>query len=455
MAAVSLSALFSQSRSDRLIASTIDGQAIRLSDFAADVAATIGTLREAGCRRGLLICDDAYWAAVGIMALLHDGGEALLPHNTHPESIASLQGSFDMLVSDRVWPGIEKQVLLHKRPAASDAIPAIDPANAFVSLFTSGSTGEAKRIRKSLAYLEAEARAVDAVLGKVAPANAWVQATATHQHLYGLTFRLCWPLASCRPFSGRTEEYWEPTLARLVAGSVLVSSPAHLTRLGGLDALPADRRPSFVMSGGAPLPQSAVDAVRDIIGCDVVEMFGSTETGVVGHRWRSRESQSWSPYPTVSVARDADGRLRVRSPYSGGGADGYVIDDLVEIAADGRFRLLGRADRIAKVEGNRVSLLELEEALARLEWVREAAIVQFGGDAVRLGAVVLPSEEGRAELEKLGAFRFGRKLRGELAAARPSAGLPRQWRFVDRLPASVLGKVSRGELLKLFERANP
>jgi acyl-coenzyme A synthetase/AMP-(fatty) acid ligase len=155
------------------------------------------------------------------------------------------------------------------------------------------------------------------------------------------------------------------------------------------------------------------------------------------------------------VERDPDGRLRVRSPYSGGGADGYVIDDLVEIAADGSFRLLGRADRIAKVEGNRVSLVELEEALARLQWVREAAIVSLDGDTVRLGAAIVPSELGRAELEKRGAFRFGRLLRGELALAHPSAGLPRQWRFVDRLPASVLGKVSRGELLKLFDRRRP
>lgn len=452
MSVVSLSALFSQSNSDRIIASTIEGQPMRLGDFAHDVAATMEALREAGCRRGLLICDDAYWAAVGIMALLHGGGEALLPHNTHPEAIASLRESFDLLVSDRSWPGVEKQVLLHRRPAARVTIPAIDPSNAIVSLFTSGSTGQPKRIRKSLAYLDAEARAVDAVLGKVAAPDAWVHATATHQHLYGLTFRLCWPLASRRPFSGRTEEYWEPTLARIEAGCVLVTSPAHLTRLGGLEALPVDRRPCFATSGGAPLPQSAVDAVREIIGCDVVEMFGSTETGVVGHRWRSQEAERWIAYPTVSVQRECDGRLRVRSPYAGGGAVGHVIDDLVEINEDGRFRLLGRADRIAKVEGNRVSLVELEEALTRLTGVREAAIVSLGGDNVRLGAVIVPSDVGRVELDRLGAFRFGRLLRGELAVARPAAGLPRQWRFVERLPASVLGKVSRGELLKLFER---
>lgn len=452
MPVVSLSALFSQTGSDRIIASTIEGQAMRLGDFARDVAASIEALREAGCRRGLLICDDAYWAAVGIMALLHDGGEALLPHNTHPNAVASLTESFDLLVSDRLWPGVEKQVLLRRRPAATASIPAIDPSNAVVSLFTSGSTGRPKRIRKSLADLEAEARVVDAVLGKVAAPDAWVQATATHQHLYGLTFRLCWPLASRRPFSGRTEDYWEPTLARIEAGCVLVSTPAHLTRLGGLDALPADRRPCFTMSGGAPLPQSAVDAVREIIGCDVVEMFGSTETGVVGHRWRSQDAERWIAYPGVSVARDPDGRLRVRSPYAGGGGDGNVIDDLVEIQQDGRFRLLGRADRIAKVEGNRVSLVEMEEALTRLKWVREAAVVSLGGDTVRLGAVVVATDLGRAERERLGAFRFGRMLHRELAATLPSAGLPRQWRFVERLPASVLGKVSGGELLKLFDR---
>lgn len=451
MTPVSLSALFSTSTSDRIIAATLDGQTMRLGDFAADVAATIEALRRAGCRRGLLICDDAYWAAVGIMALAHNGGEALLPHNTHPESIAMLKGSFDLLVSDRHWPGIEAQLPLHKRPVVSSGIPAINASQAKVSLFTSGSTGQPKRIRKSLASLDAEACVVDAVLGKAARADAWVHATATHQHLYGLTFRLCWPLASGRPFMGRTEEYWEPTLDKLAAGCVLVTSPAHLTRLGGLDALPHDRRPCFALSGGAPLPQSAVDAVRDIIGCEVLEVFGSTETGVVGHRWRSRESQYWFPLPSVAAERDADGRLRVRSPYAGDD-DGFVIDDVVEVRDDGGFRLLGRADRIAKVEGNRVSLVQLEEAMTGLKWVEAAATVLLGTTSVRLGAAIVPSEAGRAELERLGAFRFGRLLRAELATALPTAGLPRQWRFVERLPMSVLGKVSSGELLKLFDR---
>lgn len=58
---------------------------------------------------------------------------------------------------------------------------------------------------------------------------------------------------------------------------------------------------------------------------------------------------------------------------------------------------------------------------------------------------------GVEKLAALGAFRFGRMLRRELAAKQEPAGLPRQWRFVERLPTKALGKLHHLELAALFE----
>ena len=268
-------------------------------------------------------------------------------------------------------------MLAHEDGVSS--LPPMDAEKACVTLFTSGSTGAPKRVAKTVRQLELEAATVDRLLGEAVPTAAWVHGTVVHNHLYGLTFRLCWPLATRRAFVGNPHQFWEPLLASMDRGSALVTSPSHLSRLGGLAPLPAERRPSAVLSGGAPLPESAAQATRDVLGCPVREFYGSTEAGVVASRLRERRrTTAWRPLPGVTVKRLDDGRMQVRSPYLGDIENGET-SDLIDLDGDGGFRLLGRADRIAKIEGIRISLTDFETRLAKLEGVAQAAVVVLGG----------------------------------------------------------------------------
>jgi acyl-coenzyme A synthetase/AMP-(fatty) acid ligase len=308
-----------------------------------------------------------------------------------------------------------------------------------------------KRIVKTVRQLELEALIVDRVLGPTVPEGARVHATVVHQHLYGLTFRLCWPLATRRVFFGTTHHFLEPLLSSLKAGSVLVTSPSHLSRLGGLSPLPAERHPSVVVSGGAPLPDSAVRATRDVLGCATREFFGSTEAGVIATRLRQGDEQpSWRPMPGLSVTRLDDGRLHVCSPYLGD-PDNAVTGDLIELDGDGGFRLMGRADRIAKIEGLRISLDAFDARLAELEGVSQAAVVVLGAGTHYLGAVVVLDAIGKTERARRGVFRLGRRLRRDLSRTLPSAALPRRWRFVLEMPTGPLGKASAADLAVLFD----
>lgn len=92
----------------------------------------------------------------------------------------------------------------------------------------------------------------------------------------------------------------------------------------------------------------------------------------------------------------------------------------------------------------------MERALEASPWAAAAAVLLLVGPRPGLGAVVVPTEAGRHKLAELGSFRFGRLLRGLLAVSNEPAGLPRRWRFVDRLPAAHLGKRSDAELQALF-----
>lgn len=430
------------------------GVMIDCARFRADVTANALWLRRAGCRRGLLVTGDAYWGAVGLFALWLAGAEAVLPHNAQPGTLDALRGSWDLLVTDGA-PMAEPFLRLESGDGGL-APDALDPASPLV-VFTSGSTGAPKRITKTLEHLEREAATVESVLGASVPAGAWVQATVPHQHVYGLVFRLCWPLASGRPFAGAAHELWETALAALSDGAALITSPAHLSRLDGLAPLPAGRRPSLILSAGAPLPEVAARMATAVLGTAPTEIFGSSETGAIALRHRAGDSADppWRPLPGNRVERTESGLMRVLSPYAPGGV--FEGADRIEATADGGFRFLGRADGVVKIEGKRIGLAEAEQHLSRLPWVTDAALAVVDGDHAgpRLGAVVVPSPAGAEKLADLGPFRFSRLLRRDLAATQEPAGLPRLWRFVDRVPTGPLGKRSRATLAALFAEETP
>ena len=221
--------------------------------FHADVAANAVRMRQLGCQRGLLITRDAYWAAVGLFALMYAGAEVIMPQNAQRGTLSATSGVWDLFVCDEPMEiGGPALVLGAGGSGADDVLTALDPSTP-LSFFTSGSTGAPKRVVKTLAHLERETESVDAALGSLVSRTARVRSTVTHQHIYGLTFRLCWPLATGRIFASIAGEHWETALAVFAGGDALISSPAHLTRLEGISPLPPSRRPSLVLSAGATL----------------------------------------------------------------------------------------------------------------------------------------------------------------------------------------------------------
>jgi acyl-coenzyme A synthetase/AMP-(fatty) acid ligase len=406
--------------------------------FGADVAGVATRTRALGCRRVALTCRDSYAFAVGLFALLHGGIDVVLLPNVLPGTIQAMRDRFDHRIDDAFVAGCE--------PATASFGP-LDGERPALTFFTSGSTGTPKPIVKSLGMFEREAEALEAMWGaSVGPGP--VLAMVPHQHVYGLTFKLTWPLAAGRPFASETHELWESLLTALPAGGVVVSSPAHLGRLGGLAPVPGARRPSRVFSAGAPLSPAAAADAEAILGRRPTEIFGSTETGAVATRRQTDGDDPWRLLPGVAMRCADDGRLSLSSPFIGGGW--FETADIVEPCADG-FRFRGRADRIVKIEGKRVSLTDGEQAIAQLPWVSAAAAIVIPGDPARLAAAVTLNDGGGERLTALGAFRFGRLLRKALSDHHEPAATPRLWRFVDELPTAELGKRRDADIRTLFE----
>jgi acyl-coenzyme A synthetase/AMP-(fatty) acid ligase len=414
------------------------GESLIFSRLRDDVAANAARLAARDVRRGMLVTEDGYWFLVGLLALLQAGAEVVLPPNARPGTLAALHEAADAVIVDRILDGYDGALTLASADGLSKmALRSLDPAGCRVTFFTSGSTGERKRIDKSMAQLEREIAVLDSLWGALL-GDSRVLRMVSHQHIFGMTFGILWPVAAGRPFAAESHIAWESLFAQLGSPATLIVSPAQLSRLGGLDPVPPAHRPNAVITAGAPLARAAAQEAEGLLGGLPIEIFGSTETGAFAWRRQDRAGVPWQALPGVAFARFADGTLGLRSPF-------LATDDLhrsgdIVALVDGGFVFEGRGDRIVKIEGKRVSLAEIEGDLMRLPCVFDAAAVALAGDRAILAAAVVLTPEGQRKLATLGKFRFERLLRRALGETQEPTALPRRWRFVDNLPVDAMGK---------------
>lgn len=426
----------------------------------ADVASLAVRLEPVAGQRILLHCEDAYAFSVGLVASAQVGACAVLPPSRQPGALRRLLPEVAALLLDGDAPEqMEGRPCWHplEAPPASRALEALDREAVIVELFTSGTTGGEKPVSKSVRHLEDEVRVLEECFGSVLGAGTRVLATMAPQHLYGLLFRVLWPLAAARPFlrpSLLHPEEFKPHLNE-AAPFVLATTPAPLRHLLDKRVLAtAAGACRAVFSSGGPLDAALARRVAQAVGAPPIEVYGSTETGGVAIRQRWRGDELWHPLPGVEVEPDpGSGCLVVTSRFVSCGElrpDGrarFVLGDRVAFAAGGGFQLLGRTDRVVKIGEKRLSLPEMEQRLRSHAAVADAALVSLdpGADA-RIGAVVVPTPTGREILATGGRRALTKTLTEHLAPDFDRVLLPRAWRVVDALPRDPQGKTPVGRL---------
>lgn len=436
---VAITALHACSRAgDALVAR--DGQrAYRWLDFDRAWRARAAQLASRPERRYLLATDHAYQFAVDWYALMVTGATAVVPPNHLP---ASLQAAASWCEASFGLP-VPGRPVLPEPPFEAGPSPEPRFGEARVELYTSGSSGEPKRIEKTLAMLADEVAMLEGLWGEQL-ADASVLGTVPHHHIYGLLFRVMWPLAAGRPFFALAlpdplDLQYQVLQERTVA---LVSTPAHLSRLPELVDLGLWRpHLARIYSSGGPLAAEPAHALRAALGAAPTEVLGSTETG--GIAWRVRDggaqADAWRVLPGVQIDIDGDGALAVTSAYAG--VTAQVTGDAAYWLDDGCFCLTGRLDRIRKVAGKRLALPEMERCLAAHPWVSEAAVMVLPRQDDRLGALLVLSTAGSEVLAAEGKAALVTGLRQALAQHFDAVLLPRRWRVVSQLPRDERGKL--------------
>jgi acyl-coenzyme A synthetase/AMP-(fatty) acid ligase len=420
-----------------------EGVAISTNTLLTDVTQLAGRLINHQAQRWALCYKNSYQFLVAVLAVLACDYEPILLPNNHAGTLQQFATAFEAILSDMD----EINATNLPNVVGEVSFTSFKPEQT-ITLFTSGSTGEPKKIMRSLAQFSAEINTLQHVFADEVK-NTVVYSTVSHQHIYGLLFYLLWPLASKRTIVVPSLVYPENIESTLqnVANVCLISSPALLKRLLST-RIDCDR--CVIFSSGGLLSQGAAEHVHNYLGLYPYEVLGSTETSGVAYR-QQLKSTKWHPLPQVKVSIDAATEcLHVISPFFTSDT-GFVMGDGARLLENGCFELLERKDRIAKIEGKRVSLVEIENALRQLPEVQDAVVLCLNHHREYLVAIIVLTPKGQQLLATHDKLFMNNYLKDALRPYFEPVVVPKKYRYVAEIPLNSQGKMVLSELQALFE----
>lgn len=393
----------------------------------------------------LNLCEDRYRFILTLAAALLRGQPTLLPPSRAPSVILEMlerypeahcvgDDGLDGCALERLPPRYTAlPALLAERPGPIE-LPQLPSERLAVIGFTSGSSGPPKAQPKSWGSFTRSTALNAALLRDVAGAQAQILATVPAQHMYGMETSVLLPLLGGFPIHPARPFFPADivrTLNELDAPRVLVTTPVHLRALieSGLSLPPV----AAIVSATAPLPVELARAAEAASGGRVLELYGSTETCVIAHRQTARE-EAWTAYTGVGIQPRPDG-AQIDADWL---AAPVLLQDLIELLPQGRFRLAGRAADLLEIAGKRASLGELTRRLLAIPGVQDGVVFlpDSAGPVQRVAALVVAPELEEAAV---------------LAALREVVDpvyLPRPLKRIAALPRNATGKLPRAALLE-------
>ena len=345
-----------------------------------------------------------------------------------------------------------------------------DSADTGVVFFTSGTTGHPKAVPLTHGNLYSDVAACLERVDEIGQEEVFLNALPNF-HALGFTVCALMPLLS--NFSQVLLPSFMPPEATLDAmrqGKVTVAAavPTMIALLMGVAArgqlVPSSLK--LLISGGDRMPSRLDERARRILGLNVLEGYGLTETSpvlAVNPNYRTRKPGTVGPLlPGVEaqirdpegnlVLPGQEGKLWVRGPNvatsyfrdpeltSRRFADGWFdTQDMVRQDEDGYLTVISRVSDIIIVGGFNVYPQEVEAVLAEHPAVREVAVVgvprSLSGEIVK--AFVVP---------KNGATPTSRELVAFCRERLPHYKVPRSVAFLEALPRSSIGEVLKREL---------
>lgn len=376
-------------------------------------------------------------------------------------------------------------------PLDLPALPRVQPDRPAMMLYTSGTTGRPKGVVTTHANIQAQVESLVEAWGWREYDRILLHLPLHHVHgIVNVLTCALWSGARCEVLPRFDPvEVWERLATRRL--TLYMAVPTIYRRLveawEGVDADTRDRWSDgaracrLMVSGSAALPVPTLERWEAITGQRLLERYGMTEIGMGlsnplhGER---RPGHVGRPLPGVEIRLMGDGgavlegtgpdgsseagEIQVRGPTvfkeywrrpeateEAFTEDGWFRTGDRAQVEDGAFRILGRSSvDILKTGGEKVSALEIEDALRSHPSVRDCAVVgvpdEDWGDRVCAAVVLQATSDAadpRPDPQRLRAF-----LKERLAPYK----VPKDVLLVDDLPRNAMGKVMKPAVKELF-----
>lgn len=240
--------------------------------------------------------------------------------------------------------------------------------------------------------------------------------------------------------------------------TVFPGMPVFYQAFCGMGAVPALPNLRLCISAGAPLPLPVAQKFREKFQQPIHSFYGSSECGGICYdRAVPLGDEGFVGEPMQNVrlevleAEASMSQIRVQSAAAGDGyfpeqdeeklSAGYFIpNDLLARTANG-FRIVGRVSDLINVAGKKVNPAEVEAALLALPGIREAVV--FGRRSALRNEEVAACVVAEASMREADLLQF---LRARLSGWQ----VPKKIYFLDELPVTERGKISRRQLAERF-----
>ena len=316
---------------------------------------------------------------------------------------------------------------------------------------TSGSSGERKNIVKSVKQMLQEANFLKEHY-KITSKHCFFS-SASHQHLYGLTFKIFLPLVCGSEIVCKNLNYPEMILEFLDSKHcanhlIFLSSPVLLEAIIRHKNVLKFGCIEKIFTAGSKLDTQNHKKLIDILNTtEIIEIYGSTETGVIAYNL----GYGFTIFEVVMASCDENMRLVAKSPWQlGSGGNGFLTSDCVELK-ERSLKILGRYDRIVKLHDRRISLDGIESLLKNHIFVQQVVIRQ-DERYNRLSALVILSKEGEKQFRVKGKKGIVNALKECLKENFPNK--VRYFYLREKLPYDAQGKISKQDFMDCIYQKN-
>lgn len=419
-------------------------ETISRGQFAAQVLAVARQLPAEG--RTLNMCSDRYWFTVALFASMARGLITVLPNSSAPEHLAAVAAEQPglLVLTDQAdnpvdsLPGLRVDQIQTEPADNGAATPQIPYDRTVVCVYTSGSTGTPAPHYKTFGRLQLAIQGGASRLWEATGGPCSVIGTVPIRHMYGLEFSVLLPTVGSGILSTRIPFFpadIASSLEEMPLPRLLVITPYHLRKL--IESGVKLPEVSAVLSATAPLSVELAMQTEALLGCPVLEIYGSTETGQLALRQPCRGT-TWHNLPGITLEQH-DGETWAHSKLY---QTPQMLNDQIEIIDSSSFRLIDRKANMINVAGKRSSLAFLNQALTRLPGVKD-------------GIFCVPLHDDQAEAGRVAAFVVAPELKREtilagLRAHLDPVFLPRPLVFVESLPRDGNGKIPARVLAALM-----